>query len=230
MRGHAQMGLCTATFERLHQGLNQAGSSGSARTRAAHATGTHTHAAFSVNAPTARTLGLLQASEQCPHASPAPPPRPCSKFAINFDDGSKGRFFLQYEQWEPLDLDLLEQRQQAQRAAAQEAAAAVAAAAAATGAAAVGAPRQRAQRASALLPPGGYGSLLGEDAELEPAAPAAGQLLAPPPPVPGAASGLPPPASPQPRTVEQLPEPLPLSPEAEKARKVRACLLFVCCF
>ncbi|KAL4420457.1 hypothetical protein ABPG75_010113 [Micractinium tetrahymenae] len=137
------------------------------------------------------------------------------KFVINFDDGSKGRFFLQYEQWEPLDLDLLEQRQQAQRAAAQEAAAAATAAAAAAGA-----PRQRAQRAAASLPPGGYGNLFDEQGELEHAGLAAGQLAAPPP-VPGAATGLPPPASLQPRTVEQLPEPLPLSPEGEKARKVQ---------
>lgn len=151
-----------------------------------------------------------------PRAPPSCPRPACSKFAINFDDGSKGRFFLQYEQWEPLDLDLLEQRQQAQRAAAQEAAASVAGAA---GAGAAGAPRQRTQRAAALLP-GSYGSLLGEDAGPEEEAPPAGGQLAAPPPVPGAASGPPPPPSPQPRTVEQLPEPLPLSPEAEKARKV----------
>jgi hypothetical protein len=45
-----------------------------------------------------------------PHSLPAclPACPACSKFAINFDGGAKARLYLQSEQWEPLDLELLQ--------------------------------------------------------------------------------------------------------------------------
>ena len=149
-----------------------------------------------------------------------------SKFAINFDDGAKEKFMLQWEQWEPLDLELLQQRQQAQRAAAEADAAAAAAAAAAS------LPqRHRAPRATAAAPVGGYAALgtgAGEEAashmEWEGDAGAAPLARVPPPPVDGAATGAPPPPSPAPRGNDQLPDPLPLSPEAERSRKAQVCL------
>ena len=46
----------------------------------------------------------------CPSFHTRSFPPPCSKFLLTFDDASQGRFFLQQEQWEPLDLELLQVR------------------------------------------------------------------------------------------------------------------------
>ncbi|EFN52577.1 hypothetical protein CHLNCDRAFT_138584, partial [Chlorella variabilis] len=148
------------------------------------------------------------------------------KFAMTFDDGTKGRYYLQQEQWEPLDLELLQQRQHAQRGVHPAGAGRQPAS-----------PRLRAARAAAAAALGAYAEVSdGDEEEVEEVleeeaeeggewqaggAAAAAAARPAPPPVPGAASGAPPPAAPAPRTADQLPDPLPLSPEAEAARKYK---------
>ncbi len=193
----------------------------------------------------------------------------CSKFTVTFDDRGQGRFFLQQEQWEPLDIELLEvsswenysqvvgfvrlcgrpapnltaphpcsvvlelhvplpptpflpqKRQAAQRAAEEEAAAAQAAAAPPPPPADAlpGSPRaSRAARAAAV--PGAYARFYdeGPGGDFQWEGLGSGQAAAA---AAGVAGGAVPPASPRPRSADQLPQPLPLSPEGQRNFKAQ---------
>ena len=63
---------------------------------------------FKLPANSSTHAGLVPPLTVCLACPACLPACPCSKFAINFDGGAKARLYLQSEQWEPLDLELLQ--------------------------------------------------------------------------------------------------------------------------